>query len=261
MEKRIAELRAEFQLMNLELRQQVEAELRKYLGAPEMKAAGATPQHVTTPDQECTVARDLEEEEHYNSERGEDREQILDQILSPFPSETPNCSDDGFDSNKLRDREISPLSVEDHSTSHQTECGPINNQTSLSDAPSVSESSQLMKQSEEQESAENPLHVSEVSEQKSGQKITDVDDKKIDEALLMEDQWTKWLDELEGRINRGNRKPQGKKKTEKQENTEKHARAEGPKKKSGHTNTMMKIRARVSHFFHPCTSYKWEKLD
>lgn len=65
----------------------------------------------------------------------------------------------------------------------------------------------------------------------------------------MEDQWTKWLDELEGRFNCTNRNPQGKKKTEKQENTEKHVRAEEPRKKTGHTYTISKIRTSVGDFF------------
>ncbi|XP_037831191.1 histone-lysine N-methyltransferase SETD1B-like [Kryptolebias marmoratus] len=261
-QKQIAALRAEFHLMNLELRQQMEAELRKHLGEPEGKEARAPRQHFTSHDLEYTATRQLMKVEDDNSDREEDEEELVDQISRSDSPETSDRDDNGFDDDdddeeEVCDDEIRPLPADVHSTSHQTERWPINKQTFPSQAPSVSDTNQLMKQSEEKKGTKNPLHMFVAGEQKCKEERVGVDEMKITEALLMENEWKKWLDEQEGRVNYNKGKPRGKKKTEKQENSEKYAGAA----KTGNTDTMKKFRTSVGHFFYPCSAYKWEKFD
>lgn len=252
-QKQISELRAEFHLGTLELRQQMEEELRKHRREPKVKEAGAAPQRCTAQDLECTATRQRVEVENNHGDRGKDEELLFSHMSS---CNSPEASSHyGFDYVEISEKELSLLSADGHSVSYQTGCGSINNQIFSSEAPSVSDDDPPPVQSEEKDSM--------VREQKCTQEIAQVRETKLTEAWPMKHEWNKWLDEQERKVKDTNRKPQHEKKTKKLERIDKHAAATRQKKKTGLTDNMKTFGTSVGHLFYPLTStsYKWEKLE
>ena len=269
-ETRIAELRAEFHLMNHELRQQMTAELKKQLREEVSEKERESPQDCIMLD------KDQEEEENLMSQTS----------LSSYSSDTHAYSDymfkkstkwkqnDDFrnlcnassdsDSNDgdISDNETRQVSTEAHNSSKQAECCPKEDQRFSPYAPTVFHTIQQMKKSEEEASKRDAFYANfMVKELRSEKNSVHVDRTKEEQALLMERQWKEWLDKQEVRGNQSKEMPHDPQNTEKQGRVGPHVSAEKQMKqkpKGGQKNPAKKIRTYLSDFFSPL---KWERLE
>ncbi|XP_071338742.1 uncharacterized protein [Trachinotus anak] len=203
-------------------------------------------------------------------EQGEILKILLDIItngeISCVPNDADNSSGPLEETLKIFldvfcDGEISSDSSDGDTSPQRVKFEQKESQGNSSDVSTVANTSQLKKDSEEEESSRNPFHGDPSFMTQELRCEVQVDTTKEEEVLLMERQWKEWLDKQEMRGNDKKVKP-----PVDQQRTEKQGVAAPPESKKQTKqevqgrDTMMKIKTYFSDLKNPFKSHKWERL-
>lgn len=282
MEKQIAELRSEILLMTDALRE-TEAdlqELRKSMaeGTREMFRCSSKL------DREWMTLRwlrKMEEEYKETIQEGEEDEAKLQDLETLSFNFSENSSDTNSvlmrkpTKHELKESSKLLLDVFSDGDNKNGDTGDISNDSNTSSQPAKCEqqenqqissgvdtdTSQLMKESEEKNISRNPLCRDPSCMTRECEERVKVDETKEEQASLMERQWIEWMDKQEMSGNQV--KAVDQQNTEKQGGavpsvSEKKVKQKQNKQGEG---TVKKIKTYLSDFLNPHASYKWERIE
>lgn len=282
MEKQIAELRSEILLMTDALRE-TEAdlqELRKSMaeGTREMFRCSSKL------DREWMTLRwlrKMEEEYKETIQEGEEDEAKLQDLETLSFNFSENSSDTNSvlmrkpTKHELKESSKLLLDVFSDGDNKNSDTGDISNDSNTSSQPAKCEqqenqqissgvdtdTSQLMKESEEKNISRNPLCRDPSCMTRECEERVKVDETKEEQASLMERQWIEWMDKQEMSGNQV--KAVDQQNTEKQGGavpsvSEKKVKQKQNKQGEG---TVKKIKTYLSDFLNPHASYKWERIE
>lgn len=295
-EKRIEAVRSEFLLMNHALREEMATELQKRLRELVAEEARGRSVHYTKLDREPrTTRRWRNMEEEYKGKTEEDEEDEAESLeqetLYLNFSQTPSDTKSIFIMTKPPKHELQEsskflLDVSSHSdtsdgdtsdgdtsdgdtsdgdtNSQPAKCEQEEKQRISSDVDTVADTSQMMKESEEEERSWKPFHVIpkfKIEELRCEGERSQVGRTKEEEALLMERQWKEWMDKQEMRVNPIKVKPLDQKNTVKQVGAAPPVSEKQINQDVKGVDTMKKIKTYLNDFFNPHMSHKWERLE
>lgn len=282
MEKQIAELRSEILLMTDALRE-TEAdlqELRKSMaeGTREMfrcsskldgewmtlrwlrKMEEEYKETIQEGEEDEAKLQDLETLSFNFSENSSDTNSIL--MRKPTKHELKESSKlllDVFSDGDNKNGDTGDISNDSNTSSQPAKCEQQENQQISSGVDT--DTSQLMKESEEKNISRNPLCRDPSCMTRECEERVKVDETKEEKASLMERQWIEWMDKQEMSGNQV--KAVDRQNTEKQGGavssvSEKKVKQKQNKQGEG---TVKKIKTYLSEFLNPHASYKWERIE
>lgn len=287
-EKRIAEQHSEFLLMIHALREEIMAEFQEQLAELVAEEARERSLHHTELDQEERMTpKGLRKREEENEEKTEEDEEDETKSLGPETlsftfyetssitigdfiitkpkrelEDSRNVLLDVSSDGDTSDAETTEVFNDTDTSSQPAKCEQQANQCISTDIAAVADTSQLMKELEE-DISKNPLlaNPSFTTEQiRCEEERVQVDREREEEALLMERQWKEWMDKQEMRINHI------KVKLVRPQNNENQGRVAPPasdkqmKQNMKEVGTAKKIKKYLSNLFNPDKFYKWKRL-
>ncbi|XP_035513562.1 uncharacterized protein LOC118325109 [Morone saxatilis] len=282
-EKRMAELRSEFLLMNHALKEEMVAEFQEQLRELVAEEARERCLHYTNLHQEQRITsrwlRKMEEEYKKKTQEDGEAKSLNRQTLSFNLFESPACTKSSFitmeppnnepeESLKIlsdvsSDGDTSDVSNVADTSSQPAKCEQQEKKGITSDIATLADTSQV-KESVEEEILRNPFHVNPsfmTKEPRCEEERVQVNVTQEDESLLIERQWKEWMDKREMRRNHVQVWPAAQQNTENQggsappvsqKQTDQNVKEVGPVKK---------LKTYLSDFVNPHRFYRWEKLE
>lgn len=276
-EKRIAELKSEFLLMNRDLREEMSAALREQLRQLEEEETEERSVHHIKLDQEKRMTsrwlREMDEEYKDNiKEDEEDEENSVDlDIFNLTFSETSSDTNSIFVMRKPPNHKVKTTSRNILDASGDADPSDVSNDDSSQmakceqDPSDFAETSQSMKKSvgyEEGESSKSHANCFGMEYLRCLEESrVQVDRAKEEEALLTEKQWKEWMDKQEMKVSQKQVKTSDQQSPEKQGGAALPVSEKQMRQNEKGVETMKKIKTYLSDLFNPHTSYKWERFE
>ncbi|KAM7391814.1 hypothetical protein PAMP_022471 [Pampus punctatissimus] len=245
-EKRIAELRLEFLLMNRYLREEMLTALREQLRQlVEEETEERSVYHIKLNQEKRMTSRRLREmNEDYKDNTKEDEEHSTSRNMLDVSgdADTSDISNDGSSQLAKCEQEEPPLNSSDFAETRQLMVASVGHEEEEKEEISKSHANLCIGMGE--------LRCSE-----EGQ----VEKTKEEEALLAMKQWKEWMDKQEMKVNQEQVKPSDQQISEKQGGAALPVSEEQMRQNTKGVETMWKIRTYLCDLLNP--SHKWERFE